>query len=168
MYACSLQAYTPFRWYKWSSPFPFRFSWISLDRTTTPDSLLVGEYQAPGSKLPIRMAKYELEWENGRRLKTDKNGLATAKWARCVNINGMQGGVEAHGKVYISRSNGSKKGDMFGWVPGKAAHLNAGLLPRSPEDLSYDKRRGGRIYTLTEAPKVRYIIDMAASKVKFS
>ncbi len=156
---------TSARWYKWSSSFPFRFSYIALDRTTAPDSLLVGEYQ-PNTTVPVRMAKYDLDYTT-RRLKMDGK-TATATWAHCVGIDRMQGAVSANGKIYISRSNGKNKGDMFGWVPGKAAHNNAGFFPPSPEDLSYDKRNGGRVYGLTEAGGARYIIDSAASKVKFS
>ncbi|KAK3301843.1 uncharacterized protein B0T15DRAFT_405427 [Chaetomium strumarium] len=154
------------RWYKWTSTFPFRFSWISLDRTTTPNQLLVGEYQTDTTAKPVRMAKFDLDSKTGR-LKTEGK-TAKAAWAYCVGIEQMQGAVSANGKIYISRSQGAKAGDMFGWVPGKAAYKNAGFFPRSPEDLSYDKRRGGRVYGLTEHAGQRYVIDSAASKVKFS
>jgi hypothetical protein len=126
----------------------------------------VGEYQ-PNTTVPIRMIKYDLDYTT-RRLKTDSDGkTAKATWAYCVNIEQMQGAVAANGKVYISRSNGKDKGDMFGWIPGQGAYKNAGFYPPSPEDLSYDKRRGGRIYGLTEAKGKRYIIDSDADKVKF-
>lgn len=153
------------RSYKWSAPFQFRFSFMALDRTTTPDSLLVGEYQT-STTVPVRLARFELDYTT-RRLRT--NGTtARASWAYCVNIERMQGVVSADGKFYISRSNGGSPGDLFGWVPGQLAYNNAGFYPRSPEDLSYDKRRGGRLYGLTEAPGVRYIIDSPVSSVRFS
>ncbi|KAL2018187.1 hypothetical protein VTK56DRAFT_1160 [Thermocarpiscus australiensis] len=153
------------RWYKWSSSFPFRFSYMSLDRTTTPDSLLVGEYQ-PDTTVPVRMAKFDLDYTT-RRLKMDGT-TAKATWAYCVGIEQMQGAVAADGKVYISRSMGSSRGDAFGWIPGKIAYENTGFFPPSPEDLSYDKRNGGRIYGLTEKLGARYIIDSPASAIKFS
>ncbi len=150
------------RWYKWSSSFPFRFSYIALDRTAATPTLLVGEYQTSTSS-PIRMAKFALDPSTGRLKMTGKTAKAT--WAYCVGIERMQGAVSANGKIYISRSNGKNPGDAFGWIPGQAAHKNAGFFPQSPEDLSYDKRRGGRVYTLTEAAGKRYIVDSAAKSV---
>ncbi|KAL2127290.1 hypothetical protein VTI74DRAFT_10958 [Chaetomium olivicolor] len=153
------------RWYKWSSPFPFRFSYMSLDRTTSPDSLLVGEYQ-PNTTVPVRMARFELDYTT-RRLKMEGK-TSKATWAYCVGIERMQGAVSANGKIYISRSNGKSNGDMFGWIPGNAAYRNSGFFPPSPEDLSYDKRSGGRIYGLTEVAGGRYIIDSSIDAVRFS
>ncbi|KAK3951082.1 cytochrome P450 [Pseudoneurospora amorphoporcata] len=150
------------RWYKWSSSFEFRHSYMALDRTTTPDSLIVGEYQTSTSD-PIRLVRYELDYTT-RRLKTDSSGVSKAIWAYCVNIERMQGAVSANGKFYLSRSNGASKGDLWAWVPGGAAKQNSGFYPRSPEDLSYDQRNGGRLYTVTEAEGVRYIINSAVSK----
>ena len=75
--------------------------------------------------------------------------------------------MSANGKFYLSRSNGSSKGDLWAWVPGSAANQNAGFYPRSPEDLSYDQRNGGRLYTVTESEGVRYIINSAVSDVSF-
>ena len=151
------------RWYKWSSDFPFRFSYISLDRTATPDTLMVGEYQ-PNTTLPVRMVQYELDYRN-RRLQMDGR-TARGSWAYCVGIERMQGAVQANGKVYISRSNGADRGDAFGWVPGKTARNNAGFYPRSPEDLSYDTRTD-KLYGLTEHAGQRYVITSDASDVKF-
>ncbi|KAJ4420298.1 hypothetical protein N0V85_000647 [Neurospora sp. IMI 360204] len=153
------------RWYKWSSSFEFRHSYMALDRTTTHDSLIVGEYQTSTSD-PIRLVRYELDYTT-RRLKTDSSGVSKAIWAYCVNIERMQGAVSANGKSYLSRSNGASKGDLWAWVPGGAAKQNAGFYPRSPEDLSYDKRNGGRLYTVTEAEGMRYIINSAVSSVSF-
>lgn len=148
-------------WYEWTPDFPFRFSYISLDRTTTPDSILVGEYQPASSDKPIRMAQFDLDYKI-RRLKTDADGLAKASWAYCVGIDRMQGAVQVDGTIYISRSNGENKGgDIFTWTPGGAAEIT-GSFPPGSEDLSYDKR-SGEIYTPTEHPGKRYIIGRKIS-----
>ncbi|KAK0639012.1 hypothetical protein B0T16DRAFT_497185 [Cercophora newfieldiana] len=151
------------RWYKWTSSFPFRFSYISLDRTATPDAIMVGEYQ-PNTTVPIRFAQFQLDYTT-RRLRMDGH-TAEATWAYCVDIERMQGAVQADGKIYISRSNGADPGDLFGWIPGNPAKNNVGFYPRSPEDLSYDKR-GQKIYGLTEHAGKRYIITSDVSRVKF-
>ena len=154
------------RHYKWTSSFFFRFSFMALDRTTTPDSLIVGEYQpANNENLPTRFARFDLDYTT-RKLRTT-NKIAKAVWAYCVNIDRMQGAVSANGKFYISRSNGNtSRGDMFGWVPGQLAVNNAGLFPPGPEDLSYDKRNN-RVYGLTEHPgSTRVIMSIDAGAIR--
>ncbi|AEO57219.1 hypothetical protein MYCTH_2303108 [Thermothelomyces thermophilus ATCC 42464] len=154
------------RWYKWSSDFSFRFSFLALDRTEKEHTVVVGEYQTSDS-LPIRLVKWALDESTGR-LKTGADGkTAKATWAYCVGILQMQGAVSANGKFYISTSNGNSKGDLFGWVPGSYAYNNVGFYPPHPEDLSFDKRKN-RLYGLTEGKGQRYIIDSDAKKVKFS
>ncbi|EFY87876.1 hypothetical protein MAC_06124 [Metarhizium acridum CQMa 102] len=114
------------RWYKWTPSFSFRFSYISLDRTASPDRLMVGEYQ-PDEKKPIRM--------------TGADKTAMGVWASCYDILRTQGAMQANGKIYVSRSNGANtNGDIWGWIPGKGAAINKGVVPRRPEDLSYDKK----------------------------
>ena len=152
------------RYYTWTPSFNFQFSFVSLDRTDTPDSLLVGEYQVAGSTAPRRLVKWELDYTT-RKLKTISR-IATASWAYCINIDRMQGAVSANGKFYISRSNQDDPGDLYTWKPGYAAHNNAGFLPSSPEDLSFDSVRK-IFYTLTEALNKRYILAYKTSQVTF-
>jgi len=110
------------------------------------------------------MVQWDLDYKT-RKLKTD-GVTAKATWAYCVDIERVQGAVQANGKIYISRSNNANPGDMFGWVPGSSAHENSGFFPRSPEDLSYNKK-GNDLYGITEAAGSRYILTMDASSVKF-
>jgi len=152
------------RYYTWTPSFNFQFSFVSLDRTNTPDSLLIGEYQVADSTAPRRFVKWDLDY-NTRKLKTS-SGIATASWAYCVDIDRMQGAVSANGKFYISRSNQGDPGDLFAWKPGSTAHNNAGFLPASPEDLSFDSVENV-FYTLTEAVNKRYILAYRASQVTF-
>lgn len=151
-----------FRWYKWTSSFNFQHSFIALDRTASPDALLIGEYQASDSS-PIRMVKYGLDSET-RKLKASGTKV-TASWAYCVGIERIQGAVSVDDTIYISRSNGGSDGDIFGWVPGNAAHNNPGFVPPSPEDLSYDKR-SDVIYTVTEVSGGRYILTLKRSDIE--
>jgi hypothetical protein len=158
------------RSYKWDSPFKFQFSFVSLDRTVKPDTLLVGEWHTEGKG--TRLVQWELDYKS-RKLKTT-HGKAKATWGYHVEIDSMQGAVRAHGKIYISRTHGHHNGDMFGWVPGSEAHLNKGFFPAGPEDLSYDRKRD-KIYTVTELPweqnsgavTGRYIVMVKPSDVKF-
>ncbi|KAG0136916.1 hypothetical protein HOY82DRAFT_548410 [Tuber indicum] len=133
-----------------------RFSFVSLDRTTTPDSLLVGEYQPASDTGPRRFIRWSIDYTN-RQLITDSAGVATATWAYEVNIDRMQGVNSVNGKFYISRSNGGSNGDLITWVPGNTAKIAANAVPEGPEDLSYDKTTG-LMYTVTEAVNGRYIL----------
>lgn len=135
---------------------------MALDRTTAPDTILVGEYRAD-SNGPIRMAKWELDWPT-RKLIADGN-TAKATWAYCVGIERMQGAFSANGRIYISRRNGSNGGDIWGWVPGDIAYNNGGLQPTSPGDLSYDKR-GEKLYDLTKEAGRRYVFTLDTASIK--
>lgn len=151
------------REYLWTGSFEFLFSYISLDRTVSPDRILIGEFRDSDRG---RMAQFALDYKT-RTLHTGDDKTAKATWAHCPNIPMIQGAVQANGKFYISRSNGLKaRGDMFGWRPGKEAYPNPNFFPPGPEDLTYDKR-GDRLYGLTEAMNKRYIIPIDAKDVKF-
>ena len=131
---------------------------MSLDRTSTPDSVLVGEYTNGNDGTDPRMVKYDLDYTT-RRLKVDANKVAKGSWAYCVNIPRMQGAVMANGKVYVSQSEGTiLAGDLWEWTPGSTAQQDLWFFPKGPEDLSYDKRSGGKLYTVTEHPGSRYIV----------
>lgn len=154
-------------WYKWipGDSSPFRFSWISLDRSDSPDTLMVGEFVRDGetfkdankTPVPIRYVKYNLD-ASTRRLHTDK-GIATASWAHCIDIPNVQGGVSYDGKFYISRSTGRapKEGDLFIWEQGKTAIEHKGWFMAGNEDLSFNPVRK-EYYTVTEYDGDRYIL----------
>ncbi|CAG7937939.1 unnamed protein product [Penicillium nalgiovense] len=156
------------RYYKWTpgDSSPFRFSWISLDRSDSPDTLMVGEFVRDGetfddankTPVPIRYVKYNLD-ATTRRLRTDDNGIATASWAYCVNIPNVQGAVSYDSKFYISRSTGRapKEGDLFTWEQGKTATKHQGWFMAGNEDLSFNPVRK-EYYTVTEYDGDRYIL----------
>ncbi|KAJ5375955.1 hypothetical protein N7509_012841 [Penicillium cosmopolitanum] len=158
------------RYYKWApgDSSPFRFSWMSLDRSDSPDTLLVGEFVRDGEKykngddVPIRLVKYDLD-STTRRLRTDDKGIATSSWAHCVNILRMQGGVSYNGKFYLSRSNGRdpKAGDLFTWEEGKIAQQFPSWFMAGNEDLSFNSVRK-EYYTVTEYDGGRYILSYKA------
>ncbi|CAG8902982.1 unnamed protein product [Penicillium egyptiacum] len=156
------------RWYEWTpgDSSPFRFSWISLDRSDSPDTLMVGEFVRDGetfddaskTPVPIRYVKYNLD-ATSRRLHTDDNGIATASWAHCVNIPNVQGAVSYDSKFYISRSTGRapKEGDLFTWEQGKTATKHQGWFMAGNEDLSFNPV-SKEYYTVTEYDGDRYIL----------
>ncbi|OBT95345.1 hypothetical protein VE01_06650 [Pseudogymnoascus verrucosus] len=153
-YAYVLPQMWKFDWKSKQPDSPFRHSWVSLDRSTTPDSLIIGEYQETDVKTPIRVIRYPLDYTT-RKLATTAN-VATATWASCINILKMQGGMSWKGKFYFARS-ASPAADLWSWIPGNAAKLAKGWFPAGAEDLSYHEARG-EWYTLTEYAGDRRIV----------
>ncbi|KAE8149806.1 hypothetical protein BDV25DRAFT_122143 [Aspergillus avenaceus] len=147
------------RKYDWKALQPdstFSFSWVSLDRSDSPDTLLVGEYTKDDTNTPIRLVKYALDYQT-RKLRTT-NGVATATFAHCVDILRMQGGYSLGNKFYLGRSNGESKGsDLFVWSPGSSATARSQWLMAGSEDFSFNPSRG-EWYTITEHPGKRYIV----------
>ncbi|KAF8069198.1 hypothetical protein FPV67DRAFT_1109888 [Lyophyllum atratum] len=137
-----------------------RWSFISLDRTTTPDSIVVGEYAADSTVPAPRLVRFSIDYTT--RLLTTTSSVATATWAYQVDILRMQGGTSINGKFYLSRSNGlTTRGDLVTWVPGSAAVINSALAPGC-EDLSYN-HNADELWTLSEHPGSRYFYAVKAS-----
>lgn len=114
---------------------PIRFSFVSLDRTSTPDSIVAGEYDSDGPG--TRLIRWEIDYTN-RLLHTDDDGNARATEVRTVGVRSMQGATSIGDTYHISRSNGSgKRGDYATWTPGNYVEFHNGALPVGPEDLSY-------------------------------
>jgi hypothetical protein len=139
---------------------PMRWSFISLDRTTTPDSIVVGEYAADGTVPSPRFVRFGIDYTT--RLLFTTSSVATATWAYGVDILRMQGATSINGKFFISRSNGaSTNGDLVTWVPGNAATIHTGAFTPGCEDLSYN-HNADELWTLTEHPGKRTFFAVKA------
>ncbi|KAL2848314.1 hypothetical protein BJX68DRAFT_104538 [Aspergillus pseudodeflectus] len=135
----------------------FRHSYISLDRSDNPPTLMVGEYQTEDSTVDIRLVKYPLDPKTGR-LAVNADGVVGASKAYCTNFLRVQGAFARDGEIVLSRSNGGNTGgDMFVWTPGKAAESHVGWFPPGNEDLSYNPVRK-EWYTVTEHAGKRWIV----------
>jgi hypothetical protein len=132
-----------------------RFSFISLDRTTTPDSLLVGEYHK--TRTDCRLVRWDIDYTN-RLLKTS-NGIATASQAVSHGNTKIQGAASIDGKFFLAQSGGTLI--SYSWKGGKKA--TAGTFPKVPEDMSYEKGVG--LWTLMEQPgSDRQVFALDSSK----
>ncbi|AYY12145.1 hypothetical protein EF847_04915 [Actinobacteria bacterium YIM 96077] len=132
----------------------FRYSQTSLDRTTSPHSLVTSEYGYPGTD--TRIVRFNLN-EDTHHIAEDSDGYARGDWAYEVGIRSMQGAVSVNGKFHIHRSNGSStRGDVFTWRPGNWATEYTGAVPIGPEDVTYWSHHG-EIWSQTEYPDKRYV-----------
>ncbi|KAF2246809.1 hypothetical protein BU26DRAFT_383022, partial [Trematosphaeria pertusa] len=125
-----------------------RFSFISLDRTTTPDSLLIGEYHA--TRTDCRLVRWDVDYTT-RLLKTS-NGLATASQAVSHGNTKIQGAATIDGKFFLTQSGGSLI--SYSWKGGKKT--TADTFPKVPEDLSYEKGVG--LWSMMEQPGWRSVV----------
>ena len=131
-----------------------RYSQTSLDRTTSPDSLVVSEYGNPGDG--TRIVRFNLD-EGGKLIQADADGYARADWSYVTSFRSVQGATAVNGTFYAFRSNGeSTKGDLITWRQGEYATINAGALPIGPEDVSYWAQTGF-LWGSTEYPGKRYV-----------
>lgn len=139
---------------------PIRFSFASLDRTSTPDSVVVGEYANPGAG--SRLFRFPIDYTT-RMLTTASDGYARASEAYEVSVQSMQGATAVNGKFYLSTSDGSgNAGDLATFKPGGAVVMHYDVLPIGPEDLSYWPAKG-QLWSLTEYAGSRSVFAVRAS-----
>lgn len=135
------------------------FSFVSLDRSTAPDSLLVGEYANPGTG--SRLVRWGIDYTN-RELVYTSGTDATASWAYRVDVTSMQGALSRDGRYYLSTSDGSgNEGDLGIWTPGGSVSMRNDTLPIGPEDLSY-RPSTDELWTATEYAGNRMAISVKA------
>ncbi|KAL1956382.1 hypothetical protein VTO42DRAFT_7365 [Malbranchea cinnamomea] len=132
----------------------FRFSFVALDRTSTPDSIIVGEYNTDA---PNRLVHFDIDYTN-RLLKTNANGIATATRAVSHTHTKIQGAVTINDKYFLTQSGGSLI--TFSWSNGEK--VNSGVFPSVPEDLSYQAGYG--LWSLMEMPGYRHVVAIDHTK----
>lgn len=138
---------------------PPRFSFVGLDRSTVPDSLITGEYCNPPNPeddptLYGRMARWPLDASTGQ-LKTSSDGRVYASEAYRVPKAHAQGALALNGTWYIMTSAGStNNGKLYKGRPGETpTYRTAGI---GPEDLYYWPARN-ELWSLTEYPGMRVL-----------
>jgi hypothetical protein len=133
-----------------------RFSFVSLDRSTTPHTLVAGEYSA-GNTLG-RLHRWALDPETGRLLTT--NGYATSTQAVYPGVSNIQGALSHAGRFYMSTS-----GSGLGLYHGKLGEqVQKRGWPYGPEDLHYAPA-SGNLWSLTEHPNQRYVFAVKLAKI---
>ena len=136
------------------------YSFASLDRTTTPPSIVVGEYANPGTG--TRLVRFPTD-EASHMLTASSDGFVHGVQAYDVSVTSMQGAASLNGKYYLSTSDGkSNKGDLATFVPGGSVTMHTDTLPIGTEDMSYWKSKN-QLWSLAEYAGKRYIYAVRAS-----
>ncbi|TCP56841.1 hypothetical protein EV191_101788 [Tamaricihabitans halophyticus] len=134
---------------------PLCFSWVGLDRSTSPASLLTGEFfyeQEPGG----RMARWPLDPNTGKL--QGENGVTKPENVYASPHISMQGGVSADGTFLMSSSRGqNERGYLYKAQVDQES--SSSRVPEGIEDLSYDPA-DGHVWSLTEYPNNRAVIGI--------
>jgi hypothetical protein len=135
---------------------PLCYSWVSLDRSTNPPSLLTGEFYY-GQVGGARMARWNLDPSTGL-LATDGSGaLTTANAYQSPEIS-IQGGLSSDGTFLAASSRGeSSRSVIYRATVGQPSTEIS--VPPGIEDLSHDPVEN-RTWSLTEYPKNRMVIGI--------
>ncbi|CDH53330.1 secreted protein [Lichtheimia corymbifera JMRC:FSU:9682] len=137
----------------------FNYSFISLDRTTTPDSLIMGQYDINGTK--NRIVRFDIDYQT-RLLKHSSGTTATATEYYNMGLKSMQGATSVNGRYYFSCSRGaSKAGDLYTWVVGEEPKVHTGALSIGCEDLAY-RKQNDELWNLGEHPNKRPVYAIKA------
>ena len=137
---------------------PFKFSFVSLDRSGPEHQLIAGEYGPTGTKnrlirFPVdaRRAALAMEGRVARPLEIVLDGLTH-----------MQGATVVGGTYYISTSRGKKPGTLWTRRPGEPAVEHRGVLSVGPEDLTYWPQTD-RLWNCSEHAGQRYVYAIPRS-----
>ncbi|MDA0633092.1 hypothetical protein OUY22_06635 [Nonomuraea sp. MCN248] len=118
-----------------------RFSFVGLDRTTTPHTLISGEYAEDHPR--GRVARWNLELDGQPR---DAHVMGHEK---------IQGAISHSGRWYLSQSAGSgANGRLIVYSGGAPARRP---FPIGPEDLT---ARGGKVWSVTEFRNRRVVFGV--------
>jgi hypothetical protein len=138
---------------------PPRFSFVGLDRSTVPDSLITGEYCNPPNPeedrtLYGRVARWPLDASTGQ-LKTAEDGKVYASEAYRLPKAHAQGALALNGNWYVMTSAGeTSNGKLYKGTPGNVPSSRVAGI--GPEDLYYWPKRD-QIWTVTEHPGKRVL-----------
>ncbi|MFD0851202.1 hypothetical protein ACFQ07_03180 [Actinomadura adrarensis] len=143
---------------------PIRFSCVALDRTSTPDSVIVGEYAnvPDGQTARARVFRFPLD-ENSHTLAASADGYVHATEAYDTATESIQGAAAIDGKFFLSISAGANgNGHVGTFTRGGELALHTGDLPIGPEDWSY-WAANDQLWNLAEYAGKRSVFAIRAS-----
>lgn len=140
-----------------------RYSFVSLDRTSAPHSLLAGEYGRGDA--PTQIARFALEADG--RLAASA-GVARPSQAFRLDVRSMQGVACVDGAYFITSSRSRfLRGDLWTGDPYRGFRRHRCALPAGPEDLAAWPSRQ-ELWTLTEWPRQRVVLALSAGDWRWS
>jgi hypothetical protein len=133
-----------------------RYSFVSLDRSTSPPELVAGEY-GTGS-MTTRLVRYEIDPATGL-LRSDDDGTSRPLVLDERGIGHTQGATVVHGRWYLTTSAGRYRlGSVWSGTPGDLRRSRF-AVPPGVEDLYY-WRSTDELWSLSEYPGRRFVFAM--------
>jgi hypothetical protein len=133
-----------------------RYSFVSLDRTTNPPSLVTGEYDA--DTIYGRLYRWDLDPATHRM----QGPFIYPEGAWHSGQSHVQGGLAHAGTFLLSSSKPAGAAGILYRTKPNTASKSFGWND-SPEDLSFDPTTG-RLWSLSEGLDARYVFAAAISK----
>ncbi|WP_322937959.1 hypothetical protein [Nocardioides bizhenqiangii] len=137
-----------------------RFSFMTLDRSTEPPSLVVGEYG--NSKQTRRLARFPTDPGTGL-LSTGEDGVSRPILDGEDGLTRMQGTAVVDGTYFVTSSHGTSYGSMHVGRPGDF-RTTKWATPPGPEDLVYWPETD-LLWSLSEHPGWRWVFAMDRSRL---
>ncbi|MFT4008499.1 MAG: hypothetical protein QM655_00500 [Nocardioidaceae bacterium] len=132
---------------------PMRYSFVSLGRTPEGVELVCGEYDRTART--GRLLTFDLDPATG--LPRGEDDVARPATSGLGGIPRMQGAVRAHGRFYVTQSQGRlRRGNLWQGTPGALTPVPA-ALPPGPEDICYWPSTD-QLWSCTEHPLLRYVV----------
>jgi hypothetical protein len=134
------------------------FSYVALDRTTTPHSLVSGEYSA--TSVAGRIYRWPLDETNRLQLTDQERVIADGAWF--AGESHVQGGLARDATFFLSSSYPAAGAGALYRVKQDAPSTTLGWID-SPEDVAYDPQLDA-VWSQSEAVDARHVIavDRAA------
>ncbi|MBA2697654.1 MAG: hypothetical protein H0U61_02650 [Nocardioidaceae bacterium] len=140
---------------------PFKFSFVSLDRSGEEHQLIAGEYGKKG--IDNRLIRFGFDAE--RAALAMQEGTARPLELLLDQLPHMQGATVVGGTYYISTSRGSRTpGSMWVRKAGEAAREVREALSVGPEDLTYWPQRDS-LWNCSEYPGHRFVYAIPRSRL---
>jgi len=137
-----------------------RFSFMTLDRSTDPPHLVVGEYG--NSKQTRRLARFPTDAGTGL-LATGEDGVSRPILDADDGLERMQGVAVVDGTYFVTSSHGSSYGHLHVGTPA-AFRTQRWATPPGPEDLVYWPGTD-LLWSLSEHPGRRWVFAMSRSEL---
>lgn len=137
-----------------------RFSFLSVDQTSSPPALISGEYSS--GNISGRLVRWPLDATTGR-LKTS-GGAVTSTAAYFPGIAAMQGGNTVRNRIFATSNanTGSYASSLHTGLVGRT--VTAYGYPHGIEDLHYSPS-STNMWSLTEFPGSRFVFAVKSSSV---
>ncbi len=136
-----------------------KYSFLSLDRTEDPPTIVAGEYSR--GRGADRIARYPLDPETSLLLSGD-DGASRPIQLASGGVRSMQGAAYTRGRYHVTVSHGPLvPGSMYVGEPGRLRHFRF-ATPMGPEDIAYWPSTD-LLWSLTEHPRRRWVFAMRRS-----